>query len=69
MIEIENATFERIKPIVLGFVRIGRESGPNPGTIGLIRSKVAFSIFCVFSSVESAEGTRKIETPLLGELS
>ena len=45
-----NATFERIKPIVLGFMRIGRESGPNPRTIGLIRSEVAFSNLSVSSS-------------------
>ena len=64
-----NATFERIEPIVLGFFRIGWESWPNPRTIGLIHSKVAFSIFCVFSNVESAEKIRKIETPLLSELS
>ena len=50
MIEIENATFEWIKLIVLGFVRIRRESGPNPRTIGLIRSKVAFSNLTVSSS-------------------
>ena len=41
----ETATFERIKPIVLGFVRIRWESGSNPRTIGLIRPKVAFEIF------------------------
>ena len=65
----ENAIFERIKPIVLGFMRIGRESGPNPRTIGLIRSKVALSIFAVRLSVESFERMSKFETPLLGELS
>ena len=43
--KIEHATFWRIKPIVLGFVRIEWESGPNPRTIGFIRSKVAFSNF------------------------
>ena len=31
-------------------MRIGRESGPNPRTIGLIRSKVAFSNLSVSSS-------------------
>ena len=43
--KIEHATFWRIKPIVLGFVRIEWESGPNPRTIGFICSKVAFSSF------------------------
>ena len=51
--KIEHATFWRIKPIVLGFVRIEWESGPNPRTIGFIRSKVAFSNFSAFSNVES----------------
>ena len=45
MSNFETATFERIKPIVLGFVRIRWESGSNPRTIGLIRPKVAFEIF------------------------
>ena len=44
----ETATFERIKPIVLGFFRISWESGSNPRTIGLIRSKVAFEFFWYF---------------------
>ena len=46
--KFENATFERIKPIVLGFVRIGWESGTNPRTIRLVRSKVALQIFLCF---------------------
>ena len=46
---IEHAILERIKPIVLGFVPIGWESGMNPKTIRLIVPKVAFSKFrCVF---------------------
>ena len=43
MLKFENATFEQIKPIVLGFLRTGWESGTNPRTIGSIRPKVAFS--------------------------
>ncbi len=46
--KFENAIFERMKPIVLGFVRIGWESGTNPRTIRLIRSKVAFQFFLCF---------------------
>ena len=39
--KIENATFERTKSVVQGFVRIGLESAVNPVTIGLSRQKVA----------------------------
>ena len=55
MSNFETATFERIKPIVLGFVRIRWESGSNPRTIGLIHPKVAFENFRDFPNVESVE--------------
>ena len=34
----QDASFERIKPIIVGFFRIGWESGSNPRTIRLIRT-------------------------------
>ena len=60
--KFEPATFKRIKPIVLGFVRISRESGSNPRTIGLIRPKVAFENFRDFPNVESVEKMWNFET-------
>ena len=65
MRNFETATFERIKPIVLGFVRITWESGSNPRTIGLIRPKVAFENFRDFPNVELDEKIRKNETATL----
>ena len=49
--KIENATFERIKPIVLGFGPLSLPIRMNPRTIGLIRSKVAFSVFHPFRPI------------------
>ena len=48
--KISNATFGRIKPIVLGFDPLSHVIRTNPRTIGLIRSKVAVSKFHMFST-------------------
>ena len=48
--KFSNATFGRIKPIVLGFDPLSLLIRTNPGTIGLIRSKVAVSKFHMFST-------------------
>ena len=49
--KIENATFERIKPIVLGFGPLSLAIRMNPRTIGLVRSKMAFSVFHAFRPI------------------
>ena len=43
--KIENATFERIEPIVLGFVPLSLPIRTHLRTIGLICSIMAFSVF------------------------
>ena len=67
--KIENATFERISTIVLGFVRIGWESGTNPRTIRLIRSKVAFQFFFCFFECRIGRKTPKIENATFERIS
>ena len=57
MSNFETATFERIKRIVLGFVPLSHPIRTNPRTIGLIRSKVAFSNFGVFSTDSAVVST------------
>ena len=53
--KFSNATFGRIKPIVLGFDPLSLQIRTNPRTIGLIRPKVAFENFRDFPNVESVE--------------
>ena len=57
--KFSNATFGRIKPIVLGFDPLSLLIRTNPRTIGLIRSKVAFSNFHIFSTDSTFEKRRK----------
>ena len=58
---IENATVERIKPIVLGFGPLSLPIRTNLRTIGLIRSKIAFSNFHFFAADSIFEKTQNFE--------
>ena len=57
--KFSNATFGRIKPIVLGFDPLSLLIRTNPRTIGLIRLKVAGSIFHIFSTDSTFGKSRK----------
>ena len=67
--KFSNATFGRIKPIVLRFDPLSHLIRTNPRTIGLIRTKVAFKIFTFFRPIRHSENHEKYQMPLLGELS
>ena len=67
--KFSNATFGRIKPIVLGFDPLSLLIRTNPRTIGLIRLKVAGSNFRIFRPIRHSENLENFQTPLLGELS
>ena len=56
--KFSNATFGRIKPSVLGFDPLSYLIRTNPGTIGLIRSKVAFQFFAVFGRFDVRKNTK-----------
>ena len=57
--KFSNATFGRIKPIVLGFDPLSLLIRTNPRTIGLIRLKVAGSIFHIFRPIRHSENHEK----------
>ena len=58
--KMPNATFGRIKPIVLGFDPLSHLIRTNPRTIGLIRSKVAVSNFHIFSTDSTFGKSRRL---------
>ena len=68
--KFSNATFGRIKPSVLGFDPLSYLIRTNPRTIGLIRLKVAVSIFhTFFRPIRHSTNHENVQMPLLGELS
>ena len=59
-VKFATATFERIKPIVLGFGPLSLPIRMNPRTIGLIRSKVAFQVFDSFGRFDVRKNTKNL---------
>ena len=67
--KFSNATFGRIKPSVLGFDPLSYLIRTNPRTIGLIRLKVAVSIFHIFFSTDSTfDKSRKCSNATFGRI-